>query len=147
MSDHLSIASFDDFELATRLAGRLSAEGIAATAQSDATDQLLRFYNPHPRAHCHVLVPKAEMETALQRLREIDAREGVLDGATKCPECGSSQVEFPQFSRHTIVGAIPAIVAAAGIIEREFYCAACQFTWAPANDAADDAATGKDLLR
>ena len=146
MSDHISIASFDAIEPAQILAGRLSAEGIPAIADSDAAEQLLRFYNPHPRAHCHVLVPKANIATALQRIKELDESEGLLKSAVRCPQCHSSQVEFPQFSRNTIIGAMPSIAAAAGLIDREFYCVACHFTWPPAVDPATEIPAGKGLL-
>ena len=88
------------------------------------------------------------MDAVLRRLKELDATEKVLRLAVCCPSCGSSQVEFPQFSRKTIVGAVlPALAAAAGIVERHFYCAACQFTWAPAPDPATAVPLGKDMTR
>jgi hypothetical protein len=38
-------------------------------------------------------------------------------------------VEYPQFSRRTVLGALPAIAAAAGVIEKDYYCEACHYTW------------------
>ena len=147
MSDHISVASFDEHEEAQTLADRLLAEGFDATMQNDSAEQFWKFYNMHPRAHCHVRVPKGVVDAALRRLSELDAAEGILKSAVRCPECRSSQVEYPQFSRGTIVGALPSIAAAAGIIERQFYCSACHFTWPPAEDPVDTVPAGKDLLR
>ena len=147
MSDQVSIASFDEFEFAERLAARLAAEGFQATAQSDAAEQFWKFYNLHPRAHCHVRVPKDDIDAALNRLKELDASEGVLKSAIRCPDCGSTRVEYPQFSRSTIIGAMPSIAAAVGLIDRNFYCSACHFTWAPTTDAVETVSAGKDMLR
>lgn len=147
MTDHLSIASFDEFPLAEGLAARLSKEGFHATAESDAEEQFWRLYNLHPRAHCHVCVPMAHVEAALAKLAELDVTEGVLEGAVRCPDCGSSRIEFPQFSRNTIMGALPALAATAGFVDRRFYCCACHFTWAPGTDPVDTVPAGKDLLK
>lgn len=147
MSDHVSIASFDEQDQAQALADRLLAEGFDATTQNDSAEQFWKFYNMHPRAHCHVRVPKAVVDAVLLRLKELDASENVLQSAVRCPECRSTRVEFPQFSRGTIVGALPSIAAAAGLIERQFYCSACHFTWPPATDPVDTVPAGKDLLK
>ena len=147
MSDHISIASFAEHEEAQALADRLLAEGFDATIQDDSVEQFWKFYNMHPRAQCHVCVAKAVVDAALQRLSELDAAEDVLQTAVRCPEYRSSQVEYPQFSRGTIVGALPSIAAAAGIIKRQFYCSSCHFTWPPAADPVDTVPAGKDLLK
>ncbi len=148
MSEYLPIASFDEQQPAEALARRLSEEGFEGISSNDAADQLLRFCNLHPRAHCHVQVPGPRLEAALQRLKELDQSEpALLASAIRCPECGSFQVEFPQFSRKTVVGAIgPALAAAAGLVDREFYCTACQFSWPPTSDPAETVPIGKDLL-
>lgn len=147
MSDFMHIASFDEFPPAEKLAQRLADAGIDAHARNDAMEQFWKMYNLHPRAHCQVLVKTDRADEAFRLLADWDAKDGVLAGAVRCPECGSTRVEYPQFSRRTIVGAIPAVAAAAGIIERDFYCAACQFTWPPAADPTDSVPAGKDLIR
>ena len=133
MSDYSSIAAFDDERPARALALRMDEEGFEATASSDSMEQLLMFYNPHPRAQHHVFVPGQKLEAALQWLHGLDPKDPVVGSAIRCPDCGSTRVEYPQFSRKTIVGSLPAIGAALGLVERQFYCAACQFTWAPAD--------------
>lgn len=126
------IASFDQAAEAQTLAERLSKEGFGATTDTDAGDQLLRFCNPHPHAQWHVLVPDEEFNKAMKRLQELDVTELALRFAIRCPDCGSTQIEYPQFSRNTILGSVPAAVAAAvGLVERQFYCSACHFTWTP----------------
>ncbi|MEO6751015.1 MAG: hypothetical protein ABIP85_04485 [Chthoniobacteraceae bacterium] len=136
MSDHISIAAFDDEQSAKALAVRMSKEGVEAISSNDSAEQLLMFWNPHPRGEHHVLVPGQQLEAALQWLSRLDANDTVLLSAIRCPDCRSTQVEYPQFSRKTIVGSLPAIGAALGIIERQFYCTACHFTWSPTKTPA-----------
>ncbi len=131
MSDYHSIAAFDDEPSAQALARRLKEDGFEAISNSDSAEQLLMFYNLHPRAQHHVEVPGAKLEAALQWLKSREADDPLLRNAVRCPDCGSTQVEFPQFSRKTIVGSLPSIGAALGLIERQFYCTACHFVWPP----------------
>ena len=131
MSDYSSIAAFDDEHSARALALRMNEEGFEAIASSDSTEQLLMFFNPHPRAQHHVFVPGQKLEPALQWLQRLDAKDPVLLWAVRCPDCRSTRIEYPQFSRKTIVGSLPAIGAALGLVERQFYCTACHFTWGP----------------
>ena len=131
MSDHASIAAFDDEESAKALAVRMKEAGVEAFVNSDSVEQLLMFYTPHPHAEHHVLVPGQQLEAALRWLGRLDANDPVLRAAIRCPDCGSTRVEYPQFSRKTIVGSLPAIGAALGLIERQFYCTTCHFTWSP----------------
>ena len=133
----VSIASFNDSKPADLLASRLCEQGFGAIADNDSADQLLRFCNPNPHAQWHVLVPPDKLDAALAWLKELDATDHLLRSAIRCPDCGSTRIEYPQFSRNTIVGAIvPAAAVALGLIERQFYCTACHFTWSPAEDSA-----------
>ena len=147
MNDYLHIASFDDSAEAEKLAARLTQEGFKATTTNEAAEQFLKLYNAHPRAHCRVLVTPDRADEAIRRLDELDATEGVLHAAVRCPQCGSPRVEYPQFSRNTIMGALPAAAAALGLVDREFFCAACQLTWPPEHDPVETVPGGKDLLK
>lgn len=142
MPDYLPVVSFDQLEPAQALARRLDDEGFGAIASSDSAEQLLKFYNIHPRAHCHVLVPGEKIQAALQWIKNLPSGDPLLSAAIVCPECGSTRIEYPQFSRKTIIGALPALAATAGIIDREFYCTDCQFTWAP--EAGSDKVPSSD---
>ena len=138
------IAAFEESEPAETLAHRLCDEGFGAITNNDAAEQLLRFCNPHPHGQWHVLIPPEKIDDALTRLKELDATEQILRLAIRCPDCGSTQVEYPQFSRNTILGALPVAAAAAvGLIERQFYCTACHFTWSPTEVVPG----GKDSMR
>ncbi len=133
MPTHLPIASFEHLEPAELLAQRLTAAGFEAVTSDETAEQLLQFMSPNPHAQFHTLVLAEKADAALLWLKQHDASEHVLDSAIRCPDCGSSQVEYPQFSRKTLMGSvIPAMAAAVGIIDRQFVCTACQFTWSPA---------------
>jgi hypothetical protein len=126
----MSIVSFDEPQPAEEIAERLRKADFHAEVRDESAEQKWKLFNLHPRAHIQVIVPEQESDRATALLREWRKEEGAMKKAVCCPECGSFRVEYPQFSRRTIVGALPAVLAAAGVIERDFYCEACHFTWA-----------------
>jgi hypothetical protein len=129
MAQHMFIAAFDELEPAEGIARKLREVEIHAEVRDESGEQKWKLFNMHPRAHIRVMVPEEESDAAAVHLREWSSVEGAMKQAICCPECGSFRVEYPQFSRRTIVGALPAALAAAGVIERDFYCEACHFTW------------------
>jgi rubredoxin len=142
MEQYLTIATFNDREPADRLTTRLRAAGFNADVFDESSAQKWLLLNLKPRAHMRVRVPKDDGERAMQQLRDWDAADGALKDAVRCPQCGSSRIEYPQFSRRTLMGALPAAAAAAGIIERQYFCEACGFTW----DAEPKEAPELDVL-
>jgi hypothetical protein len=64
-------------------------------------------------------------------------QENFLQFAVRCPECGSSRVEYPQFTRKFVTPTLVEIftVLAPGV-QKRFYCVDCQHTWAK-NPEAD----------
>jgi transposase-like protein len=75
-----------------------------------------------------VHVHKEEYEQAKKLVQEWE-KEGVMTQAVRCPQCGSSRIEYPQFSRRTAGSMFFALLSAAHLIPREYYCEDCQFTW------------------
>lgn len=129
MEQLITVATFNDREPAEKIAQRLRTAGFSAEIYDESTEQKWKLFNLHPRAHMRVRVHSGEEERAHAVLKEWHATEGALADAVHCPECGSSKIEFPQFSRRTLMGALPAALAATGIIEKEYYCEDCHFTW------------------
>lgn len=123
------LVSFNDLAPAEALAERLREAQFHAEVHDDSGEQKWKLFNLHPRAHMQVVVPEEQHEAALVKAREWDAADGALAQAVVCPECRSTRIEFPQFSRRTVLGALPSALAAAGFIEQNFYCDACHFTW------------------
>jgi len=129
MDQYLTIASFNEREPADRLTERLIGAGFKADVFDESAAQKWLLLNLKPRAHMRVRVPKDDGNRALEQLREWDAADGAMHDAVRCPQCSSSRIEYPQFSRRTLMSAFPAAAAAAGIIERQYFCEACGFTW------------------
>ncbi len=130
MESFVTVAAFNEREPADLLAARMRQSGFSADVHDESQEQKLKFFNLTPRAHLQVRVPSGEEDRALATLAEWSS-DPVLSAAVRCPECGSLRVEFPQFSRKTIVGALPAVLAAAGVIEKNYFCLACNHTWPP----------------
>jgi len=128
MEQLLTVASFNEFAPAEMLKDRLIAAGLNADILDDSGAQAALFSGKEPRAHMKVRVRKHEAEKALELLAEWE-KEGLLREAVHCPQCGSSRVEFPQFSRDTSASMFFGALAAVKLIPREFYCENCQFTW------------------
>ena len=47
----------------------------------------------------------------------------------RCPQCGSSNIEYPQMTRKFLTPALVAVLCALKIIPKEFYCQDCHYTW------------------
>ena len=125
----MTLVSFNDRASAEALALRLREAGFHTEVRDESNEQKWKLFNLHPLAHMQVTAPEEEADRAATQLAAWDAADGALAQAVRCPECRSTRVEYPQFSRRTIMGALPAALAAAGVIERNFYCEACHFTW------------------
>lgn len=128
MEQFITVATFNEREPADAVAARLRESSLAADVYDETEEQKWKLFNLTPRAHLRVRVHTSEEAAALNLLKSW-ADDPALAQAIKCPSCGSSRIEFPQFSRRTIMGALPAALAATGIIKQEFYCESCHFTW------------------
>ena len=128
MEQTLAIATFNEAAPAETLKDRLLDAGLHADLVDDSGAQAIFFMSMHPRAHMRVRVRKEEYEQAKKLVQEWE-KEGVLAQAVRCPQCGSSRIEYPQFSRRTAGSVFFAMLSAAHLIPREYYCEDCQFTW------------------
>jgi predicted RNA-binding Zn-ribbon protein involved in translation (DUF1610 family) len=128
MEQTLTIATFHEAPPAEALKDRFIEAGFHADMTDDAGAQRIFLLSPHPRANFHVHVRKEEFDVARQRLQEWE-KDGMLDEAVRCPQCGGSRIEYPQFSRRTAESMVFALLTAAHLIPREYYCEDCQFTW------------------
>jgi len=128
MEQTLTVATFNDVPPAEALKDRLIEAGFHAELTDDAGAQRIFLLSPHPRANLHVQVRKEEYEAGKTRMHEWE-KEGMLDEAVRCPQCGGSRIEYPQFSRRTAESMFFSLLTAAHLIPREYYCEDCQFTW------------------
>src|SRR6266576_6612913 len=50
--------------------------------------------------------------------------------AIRCPECQSVQVHYPQFAHRSLIpNLMMGFLARIGLIEKEYYCENCHYTW------------------
>jgi hypothetical protein len=129
MEQYLTVATFNEREPADLIAARLREAGFKSDVFDESDAQRFLMLNMEPRAHMRVRVDKDDGDRAIQMLNEWDQKDGAMRDAVKCPQCGSSRIEYPQFSRRTLMSAIPAAAAAIGLVDKEYYCEACSFTW------------------
>ncbi len=116
-------------ESAARLQERLVAAGFAAEVQQESWLQRLWFVSPR-KAGVAVTVPSEQTQAADQKLGEWSGQEGQLPGSINCPQCGSFRVTYPQYTpRSVLTNLIMGFAAAIGIVERDYYCEVCHYTW------------------
>jgi hypothetical protein len=62
-------------------------------------------------------------------LRDWDEAEGLRD-VIRCPECHSLRVDYPQFTRKSMIPNLAlGLASSVGMVEKEFYCEDCHYTW------------------
>jgi hypothetical protein len=75
-------------------------------------------------------VPASDFERAHRLVLEWDRVEGALQAAIRCPECKSLRIDYPQFTRNSIIpNLIIGLLATIARVEKEYYCYDCHFTW------------------
>jgi hypothetical protein len=123
------VALFPSSAKAEPIKQQLRSSGFAAEAHEEGWLCAFWFVNKH-KCGVHLDVPADQFERAERFLLEWDAKEHALNEAIRCPECGSLHILYPQFARHSILTNLAIGVAAQfGIVEKQFYCEDCHFTW------------------
>ena len=125
----VTVLTFNEPERPEPVKTRLELAGIPAAIHDERAIQKF-CYLSEPLAGIHVRVDRKDYERAQKLLREWARTDGVLRDAIHCPDCGSSRVEYPQFTRKFVLPAFGALLCAiGGLIERQFYCEDCHYTW------------------
>lgn len=127
--DTTVLATFHERSKAEPLKRRLEEMHIPAQIRDDSSVERFWFVG-EPLAGVHLLVRGDDYEKACRLVREWDQADGALQAAVRCPECGSSRVEYPQYARKSVLPNIfGAVAAGLHLIEKEFYCMDCHYTW------------------
>ena len=127
--NRLPVALFPNRAKAEPIQQRLTASGVPAEVRIQRWARAFWFV-PKQESGVHLEVPAEQFERAEQFLLDLDASEGALREAIRCPECGSLRVEYPQFARHSILTNLALGVASeVGLVEKDYYCEDCHFTW------------------
>ena len=123
----VTLATFNDPDQAIPVFQRLQQAGFHPRLHDETKWQRRHFVER--LASVKLQVDQAEGETARRQLKEWDAAEHCLAQAVFCPECGSSDVDYPQVTRKFVMPALASIFYRLGWAEAEFYCNTCQHTW------------------
>src|SRR5436189_2592098 len=127
--NRIPISLFCDSAGAEPIQRRLAQAGIAAEIHDELRLEKLWFVSK-PDCGTRLEVPADQFERAEQMLVAWDAAEDALHDAIHCPECKSLRVDYPQFTRKSLLTNVAMGVAAnVGLVEKEYYCEDCHFTW------------------
>jgi len=123
-----TIATFNEADKAETVITRLRQEGVESELVDESTMQRLWFISK-PLADQKIKVDEKDFDRAREVLKGLDATEDTLHDAVKCPQCQSSRVEYPQFTRKFLTPTLVEIICVLPFVGREFFCQDCQFTW------------------
>jgi hypothetical protein len=123
----VNLATFNEVQPAEPLVSRLKDTGIPARIHDE--QKLQKWFLTEPLANIRVQVERHRHEEARRCLDEWHLAEGALREAVHCPECGSADVAYPQFTRKFILPSIGVFLSTLGFMEKQFYCENCHFTW------------------
>lgn len=126
--DDVTVLTFNEPEQAESPRKRFEEAGIPARIFDERKVQKYWFISK-PLAGIRLRVDKQDYERAEKLLDEWDVTDGALRDAIHCPECGSSEVEYPQFTRKFVTPTIYAVLCAIRLFEKKFYCGHCHLTW------------------
>jgi hypothetical protein len=126
----MAIALFSDPTKAEPIRRRLAAAGIPAEIRAEPGWERLWFVSKAQAAGVYLEVGADNFEAASRLLKDWDSAEGALREAVRCPECKSFRVEYPQFTRKSVMTNMAlGLAAELHLVERNFYCEDCHCTW------------------
>jgi transposase-like protein len=125
----VTIATFNETAKARRLKERFQQAGIKADIHNEGHLQQVAFMSK-PQANIKVQVEDEDFERAQPLMVEWEATDPDIAAAViRCPQCGSSRIEYPQMTRKALTPAMASILFALKIFPKEFYCEDCHYTW------------------
>jgi hypothetical protein len=122
------VATFNEAEKAQLVRDALEQAGIPALVHDESRLQRL-FFLSKPLASQKVYVDDNDFQRARQFLAKADATDHILNGEVRCLQCGSSRVEYPQFTRKFMTTTLVELFCLLRIIDKTFYCEDCHYTW------------------
>ena len=125
----VTIATFNEPAKARQLKRRFQDSGIKADVHNEAPVQQFGFMSK-PQANAKVMVEDNDFEKAQGLMIEWESTDPDISAALiRCPQCNSSNIEYPQMTRKFLTPALVGVLCALKIIPKEFYCQDCHFTW------------------
>jgi hypothetical protein len=124
----VTLASFNKLDQAEAVRDRLAQEDIHAHVYDESKVQRFWFMS-EPLAAIKLEVPEQEFDIARTVMDRLNASEDLLHNAVRCPQCNSSRVEYPQFTRKFLTPTLVELACTLKVVEKEFYCEDCHYTW------------------
>jgi len=125
----VTIATFNEPAKAKQLKERFQQAGLRADVHNERHLQQVAFMSK-PLANVKVKVEEKDFEEAQHLMVEWEATDpGIASALIRCPQCGSSSIEYPQRTRKFLTPAVAIVLFALRIFQKEFYCENCHFTW------------------
>jgi len=125
----VTIATFNEPAKAKNLKARFQQAGLHADVHNESHLQQVAFMS-RPQANVKVMVEDSDFEKAQSLMVEWEASDPDIAAAViRCPQCGSSRIEYPQMTRKFLTPALVAVLCALKIVPKEFYCEDCHYTW------------------
>ncbi len=125
----VTIATFNEPAKAKHLKEQLLQKGVKADLHNEAQLQAVAFMSK-PQANAKVMVHEEDFDAANALMVEWETSDPEIGAsAIRCPQCQSPRVEYPQMSRKFLTPGLVSILFALKILEKEFYCQDCHFTW------------------
>src|SRR5579864_7637372 len=123
----VTIATFNEPDKARRLKQRLQESGLKADLHNEGHLQKMAFMSK-PLANAKVMVDDADFERGQALMIEWETSDPEISSAMICcPQCGSSNIEYPQMTRKFLTPALMGLLCALRIIPKEFYCQDCHY--------------------
>jgi Putative prokaryotic signal transducing protein len=125
----VTIATFNEPAKARRLKERLQEAGLHADMIDEGHIQKVAFMSK-PQANVKVMVEDNDFEKALDLMVGWESSDpDIASAIIRCPQCGSSRIEYPQMTRKALTPALASVLFALKVFPKEFYCEDCHFTW------------------
>ena len=126
----ITVATFNDREKADAVQKRLEQAGIPAEVLDESNLQKYWFMS-RSLAGEKVCVDEKDFQRARQLLESAENEEHLLESEIRCPQCASSQIEYPQFTRKFMTTTLVEVFCFLRVLDKEFYCTGCHHTWTP----------------
>jgi hypothetical protein len=124
----VTVATFNAPSKAEPLKQKFEQAGIHAEIWDESKYEWSWFVRK-PLAGIRLKVHRKDFENARRLVRVWDSSDGVLREAVRCPQCGASRIEYPQFTRKFLLPNLVSLASVIGIIDKEFFCQDCEYMW------------------
>jgi hypothetical protein len=125
----VTIATFHEPAKARELKDRFQKAGIRADIHNEGHLQRVAFMSK-PQANVKLQVQDDDFERAQNLMVEWQQSDPQIGTAmVRCPQCNSSNIEYPQMTRKAITPWMMVLLYTLRILPKEFYCGDCHFTW------------------